>query len=127
MLFEHIRGWQQVGTLAQFLQSFLFTRCIHSRYCARVSEVILDKCEVFLCFSRVAIANNFKDRVQATLGYGAFGTVVNAKDIVTGGVVAVKLLHRGDAFQGDMYREQRVYEELLQGGDSRIEQVIPST
>ncbi len=75
----------------------------------------------------VIIANDVKDRVQATLGYGAFGTVVNAKDIATGDVVAVKLLHRGDAFQGDIYREQHVYEELLQRGDSRIEQVISLT
>ncbi|KAH9848476.1 kinase-like domain-containing protein, partial [Lenzites betulinus] len=58
--------------------------------------------------------------VQCMLGYGSFGTVVGAEDIFTGGLVAVKILHRVRGLHRDVHRERRVYDILVAGCSPRI-------
>lgn len=60
------------------------------------------------------------DRVRAGLGYGGFGTVVEAEDTVTGRAVAVKLLHQDKDLQIDVHLEQRTYKRLVDGCDPRV-------
>ncbi|KAH9858157.1 kinase-like domain-containing protein [Lenzites betulinus] len=60
------------------------------------------------------------DRVQRLMGYGSFGSVVRAEDVLTGGVVAVKVLHRVRGLHRHLEHEARMYETLLLGCSPRI-------
>ena len=64
------------------------------------------------------------DRVQRTLGYGAFGTVVRAVDIFTNRLVAVKFFHLDSPTNVDYRHEERIYARLLSGCNPHIEYVI---
>ncbi|KAJ8473924.1 hypothetical protein ONZ51_g7563 [Trametes cubensis] len=59
-------------------------------------------------------------RVQVALGYGRFGTVVRAEDTVTGTLVAVKLLHKGEDLHVDPLWEARIFQKILDGCDRRV-------
>ncbi|KAH9854463.1 kinase-like protein [Lenzites betulinus] len=59
-------------------------------------------------------------RVERTLGYGSFGSVVRAEDVLTGQHVAVKVLHRVRGLHRDVHNEARMYETLVEGCSPRI-------
>ncbi|KAH9887378.1 kinase-like protein [Cubamyces lactineus] len=63
-------------------------------------------------------------RVQAGIGYGMFGTVVRAEDMVTGTPVAVKLLHKCEDLHDDVLRESRIFQKLLDGCDRRVSSFV---
>ncbi|KAI9058552.1 kinase-like protein, partial [Trametes sanguinea] len=58
--------------------------------------------------------------VRQRSGYGSFGTVVQARDRLTGEVVAIKVLHKMEGLHQDALHEQRVYETLVAGCSPRI-------
>ncbi|KAI9057435.1 kinase-like protein [Trametes sanguinea] len=60
------------------------------------------------------------DQVQRKAGFGSFGTVVQAQDVLTGTLVAVKMLHNIIGLHQDIHREERVYESLAGGCNPRI-------
>ncbi len=55
------------------------------------------------------------DSVEGLLGFGSFGTVVAADDIITGRAVAVKLLHKAVNGSQDARVEEQVYDALVAG------------
>ncbi|KAL1938418.1 hypothetical protein VTO73DRAFT_11658 [Trametes versicolor] len=58
-------------------------------------------------------------RVQGMLGYGSFGSVVRAEDVLTRDVVAVKVLHKRAGLHRDPRQETRVYDTLVAGCSPR--------
>ncbi|KAH9854427.1 kinase-like protein [Lenzites betulinus] len=53
--------------------------------------------------------------VRSSIGFGSYGTVVKAENVVTGNVVAVKLLHRDAQLHPDPQVEVRMYEKIAAG------------